>query len=119
VLARHGWSNGRFKVAPDREQLLRDLVRQRAERKEKGRTSLGSNASASSPASCSSTTASSGRSTSGCSSDGFGTHREQRRLQRSASWCGQRSSGRIVSKASSPGPRFRSFSRARAPSRSP
>jgi hypothetical protein len=122
VLARHGWSNGRFRMAPDREQLLRDLVRasrERKDHKEKGRNSLGSNASSRSPASTSSTTASSGSSTSGCSSDGFAAQREQRRLQRSASWCGQRS-GRVLSKASSPGhPGHRSFRLTRASSRSP
>merc|ERR1719159_1280929 len=37
VLARHGWNGGRFRIPPDREQLLRDLVRTSRNRSEKAR----------------------------------------------------------------------------------
>jgi len=44
VLARHGWNGGRFRVPPDREQLIRDLTRSSRNRSERigaGRLSTG------------------------------------------------------------------------------
>jgi hypothetical protein len=104
VLARHGWNSGRFRVTPDREQLLRDLMRNSRGPKlnekgrltpstpcsggEKGRVSSASSKPRS-PASNASTTAS------GDAPVSFGSAQKQdRRLRRAASWCGQRSGTR-------------------------
>jgi len=93
VLARHGWCQGRFRRPPDREQLLRDLMR----------SSKGARAGATTLSAAAFVAAERGtlavqavkeaREAQGCAQRlAAGEHRRPR----SASWCGQRSSARAA-----------------------
>jgi len=83
VLARHGWSNSHFRKPPDRETLLRDLVRACRKRYDKDRPTQQTLTS-----SMSITYLANAPVTFGCRST------TARRGRRSASWCGQRCTSR-------------------------